>query len=99
MNLASQKISLERDGQRGDLELTANQFKVLYYLLRHEGQLVSRDALLKEIWGEKVHVSDRTIDTHIYSIRQQLGAGQKFLQSVHGKGYRLTVNPDARESA
>ncbi len=99
VNLAAQKITLKQNQSAKELELTSNQFKVLYYFLRHEGKIVSREDLLKEIWGNKVHVSDRTIDTHIYSIRQELGTDQNFLQSVHGKGYRLTVKPSQRENS
>lgn len=99
INIGAQKILLREGGAYRELDLTGNQFKVLFYLLRHEGKMVKREELLKEIWGDKVHVSDRTIDSHVYAIRQTLGTGQNYLRSVHGKGYCLRADPGAQESA
>lgn len=95
VNLQNQRIVLSTCDGNKELELTSNQFKVLYYLLRHEGKMVTREDLLREIWGDKVHVSDRTIDTHVYAIRQQIGSERSYLKSVHGKGYILQTNPSS----
>ncbi len=95
-----QKISMKgKDGKETALELTANQFKVLYYLLRNEDKVVTREELLREVWGEGVHVSDRTIDTHIYSIRRLLGEYSKSVSSVHGKGYRFSQKTAAQKAS
>lgn len=95
-----QKISMQLpSGKQKKLELTANQFKVLFYLLRNEDKVVSREELLKEIWTEGVHVTDRTIDTHIYAIRRELGDLSKSITSVHGKGYRFSLKPADKASA
>ncbi|MGE4131915.1 MAG: response regulator transcription factor [Bdellovibrionales bacterium] len=92
VKLSIQRIS-RRDGEGLEirLELTANQFKVLHYLLKNQDRVVTRKELLDEVWGEGVHVTNRTIDTHVYSIRQQLGEMASCLQSVHGKGYQFTL--------
>jgi DNA-binding response OmpR family regulator len=96
----SQKISLKhKSGEETKLELTANQFKVLYYLLRNEDKIVTRAELLREVWGDGVHVSDRTIDTHVYAIRRLLGEFSKSIHSVHGQGYRFSLKPGAQKQS
>lgn len=88
----TQKISVRgKDGAETKLELTANQFKVLYYLLKNEDKVVTREELLREVWADGVHVTDRTVDTHVYAIRRQLGEHSKAITSVHGKGYRFSL--------
>ncbi len=93
VNLGSQRISLrEETGKDLQLELTGNQFKIFFYLLRHQGEIVSREQLLMEIWGSDTHVSDRTVDTHVYAIRKILGEKADLIRSIHGKGYRFDLN-------
>lgn len=93
VDIASQTIHVQLPGKE-DLErlsLTSNQFKILFYLLKHEDETVTRSELLNEAWGKGVHVTNRTIDTHVYSIRQKLGELSSVLQSVHGEGYKLSL--------
>ena len=92
----TQKISIRAaDGSEQPLELTASQFRVLYYLLRNSDKVVSREELLKEVWSDNTHVSDRTVDTHIYTIRKILGSYARHITSVHRKGYRFSLDPDS----
>lgn len=90
--LAAQRITV-RDFNQVEVpfDLTTNQFKILLYLLRNDERPVSRDELLKRIWGQDAHISGRTIDTHMHAIRQSLGEYAKCIQSIHGKGYCFTV--------
>jgi two-component system phosphate regulon response regulator PhoB len=87
----SQKISLITPDGDLKLELTGNQFKILFYLIRRMDQIISREELLKEIWGADVNVSARTIDTHVYAIRRELGVWSKLITSVPAKGFRLSL--------
>lgn len=91
-NLSLQKAQVIDDaGIQGNLELTANQFKILVFLAKNEGNIISRDLLLQEIWGDGLNVTNRTIDSHVYSIRKQLGEYSKYIKSVHGKGYCFSL--------
>jgi DNA-binding response OmpR family regulator len=94
VKVAAQKIMLRADGKEKQLNLTANQFKVMFYLLRNEDRVISREELLREVWGEGVHVSDRTVDTHVYAIRRQLGNYATTITSVHGQGYRFSLKAE-----
>jgi DNA-binding response OmpR family regulator len=87
-----------------DLELTPNEFKILYHLAKHEDRVLTRADILREIWGEHLHVVERTVDKHICSLRRKMGTAAPYVASVPGEGYkfrlpagvdRLQVHPDS----
>ncbi len=69
-----------------EIQVTPLQFKILFYLMSHESEVVPRDQLISEIWGKGVHVS-RSIDTHVNSLRRKLGTYSSCIQAVYGTGY------------
>lgn len=74
------------------IDLTPKEFGLLYLLVRHPGRVFSRAYLLDEIWGYEAAAYDRTVDTHIYRLRQKLGAEGKIAQrivAVWGIGYKF----------
>jgi DNA-binding response OmpR family regulator len=74
------------------IDLTPKEFGLLYLLVRHPGRVFSRAYLLDEIWGYEAAAYDRTVDTHIYRLRQKLGAEGKIAQrivAVRGIGYKF----------
>ncbi len=78
------------------VRLTAKEFALLEYLARHPGIVLSRDALLREVWGYDFPVGTRTIDVHIGWLRQKLEddpARPKRILTVRGHGYRLVPVP------
>jgi DNA-binding response OmpR family regulator len=82
---------------RGELlELTKLEFDLLHLLVREEGRVFSRDELLNLVWGYDNYPSTRTVDTHVFSLRQKSRA-EHFI-SVRGVGYRFVADPDAMES-
>lgn len=74
-------------GQR--VELTLKEFELLCLMLRHPGQVFTRDQLLSELWGMDYDGETRTVDVHIRTLRQKLGAQGELIQTVRGLGYRL----------
>jgi two-component system catabolic regulation response regulator CreB len=78
-------------GERRELDLTGREFKLLYHLARREGTVFSREELIAAVWGESVHVLDRTVDTHIYTLRKKLGDYSFYIESEVGLGYRLNT--------
>lgn len=71
-----------------EIRLTNTEFTVLYYLLDNLNKVVSRDDILKALWGEEEAYESRTIDVHINSLRSKLGEDGKRIVSVYGVGYR-----------
>lgn len=77
------------------VQLTVQEFELLYYLARHQGITLSRAQLLKDVWGYQERTdTSRTVDFHIRSLRKKLGddaQASRYIQTVHGSGYRLLV--------
>ena len=71
------------------LELTATEFRLLTYLLRHRGRVQTREMLLDRVWGYSFEGYARTIDTHIRRLRKKMGAAQNLIETVRGVGYRF----------
>lgn len=74
------------------VEFTLKEFEMLYYLMRNEGRVFTRDELLNQIWGYDSEGETRTVDVHIGTIRQKLGALSKMIKTVRGVGYKFTGN-------
>jgi DNA-binding response OmpR family regulator len=74
------------------LDLTYTQFRLLYLLVTHCDTIFSRDEILEKVWGENVHVTDRTVDVHVKRLREKLGEKtqpSRYIQTIHGLGYRF----------
>jgi len=54
------------------LALPRKEFETLVYLIRNKGRVLSRESILNAVWGENVHVVDRTVDVHIRKVREKL---------------------------
>jgi two-component system response regulator MprA len=82
-----------REVFRGDreLELTAREFELLEHLMRNERIVVSRQALLDEVWGYHPFAETNTVDVFISNLRRKLEAGgeDRVLHTVRGAGYVL----------
>lgn len=75
------------DGQ--EVVLTYKEFELLEYLLENRGIVLTRDKILDRIWGFAAGVETRTLDVHIRSLRQKLGAGGELIETVRGVRYRI----------
>jgi two-component system phosphate regulon response regulator PhoB len=75
------------DGQ--EMRLTPTEFRLLWSLLRQPGRAFSRLELMEAAMGDDTLVLERTIDVHIKSLRQKLGAHAERIETVRGVGYRL----------
>ena len=62
---------------------------ILEYLLRHEGQLVSRNQILEHAWDRNVDIFTNIVDTHIKNLRRKLGKSGRLIETVYGSGYRV----------
>lgn len=71
------------------VELTLKEYELLRLFLSHPGLVFTRDRLLSDIWGIDYDGETRTVDVHIRSLRQKLGACGALIETVRGVGYRL----------
>jgi DNA-binding response OmpR family regulator len=78
-----------RGGQA--LDLTAREFDLLTYFLRHARQVLTRDQVFRAVWGTDFLGSSNIIDANVYSLRTKLEAGgrARLIQTVRGVGYAL----------
>jgi DNA-binding response OmpR family regulator len=88
LDLAARRV--RRAGR--DVELTPTEFKLLALLVAKPGEVISRDEFLDEIWGTDVHVTHRTIDTHLSALRRKIEPDPDapvYIVGVRGVGYRF----------
>jgi DNA-binding response OmpR family regulator len=73
------------------VELTPKEFDLLCLLAANPGRVFSRDYLLDRLWGYEAAECDRTVDTHVYRLRQKLGASEagRCIAAVRGIGYKF----------
>jgi DNA-binding response OmpR family regulator len=75
------------DGETVDL--TPKEYELLFYLAQNKGIALSRDKLLQDIWGYDYFGDDRTIDTHIKNLRNNLGPYREKITTLRGVGYKF----------
>jgi DNA-binding response OmpR family regulator len=84
------KMEVIRAGQ--PVTMTAQEFKVLKFLMENAERVVSREELLNEVWGYQNYPSTRTVDNHILKLRQKLEkdpAQPIHFRTMHGAGYKF----------
>lgn len=75
-----------------EIDLTANEFDLLYLLASNRGIVFSREALMQRIWGNDTHITERSVDTLVKRIRKKIGdeaAEPRFILTVWGTGYKF----------
>jgi phosphate regulon transcriptional regulator PhoB len=78
----------------GVVELSALEFRLLYYLASHPGIVFSRDQLLDRVWGNDRSVTPRSVDVYIRRVREKIELQPQepaYVQTVHGVGYRFAT--------
>jgi DNA-binding response OmpR family regulator len=94
--------TMTRKATRGGtvIDLTAREFALLEYLMRHPHKLVTRQQLAKEIWGFNFDPGTNIIDVYINHLRKKIdqGFGKKLLHTERGKGYFVSDKDLARGS-
>ncbi len=74
------------------VRLTAKEFLLLQYFLRHRGRVLSRDVLLTDVWGYQYTGGTRTVDVHVRRLREKLPSLVRTLVTVKQFGYKLHEN-------
>lgn len=76
------------------MSLSPKEFALLHFLMRHTGQVFSRDTLLDRVWGHDVYVNSRTVDVHIHWLRERIEAQANKpsrLVTIRGVGYKFVA--------
>ena len=74
------------------LKLSATEYRILHYFIDHEGEVISRDKFLDEVWGYDSYPTTRTVDNYILSLKKKIEddpANPKHLLTIHKVGYKF----------
>lgn len=88
INCQSYTVALNHE----PIQLTKKEFGILKILVKNEGRVFSREQLLRLVWENDIHLSsERTVDTHMKTLRLKLGEFGKKFKTVWGVGYKFEV--------
>jgi DNA-binding response OmpR family regulator len=74
------------------VKLSATEYRILHYFIDHEGEVISRDKFLDEVWGYDSYPTTRTVDNYILSLRKKIEddpSDPKHLLTAHKVGYKF----------
>lgn len=95
VDLAAHRVWVDK----GEVELTALEFKLLVTLYERRNRVQTRTALLDDVWDIQAEVTTRTVDTHVKRLREKLGAAGSYIETVRGVGYRFADTAERGDSA
>ena len=88
ITMDNEKHIVEVNGEA--VQLTLKEYEMLRVLLENKGIVLSRDVLLERAWGYDFDVETRTVDVHIRTLRQKLGDGGRYVETIRGVGYTVS---------
>lgn len=91
VDLAVQRV--ERAGQK--LDLTAKEYALLVFFLRHENQVLTRTRIYEHVWDERYDGISNTLEVHVKELRRKLEShGPRLIHTLRNRGYRFSVEDD-----
>ena len=91
INVDSHEVFIKDDC----VEMTPNEFKILYAFMLKIEHVLSREKILEALGKNMSSINDRTIDSHISHLRKKINPSQLKIRSVYGEGYKLTLKKSA----
>lgn len=86
------KQEIKKDEE--NVTLTHYEYMILKCLVENGGDIVSRDTLIEQIWGNSIHVNSKTIDNHVTKLRKKIEKNYKkpeYIQTIYGRGYKFNL--------
>lgn len=72
-----------------NVTLTLKEFELLCLLVQNKGKVLTRDAILRDVWGYEFDGENRTVDVHVRTLRSKLGQCGGLVETIRGIGYRI----------
>jgi DNA-binding response OmpR family regulator len=85
LDITAHTVALE--GQ--PVALTAKEFQLVEYLIRHKGEVIGKEQLLDHVWTDEARVQHNTVETFIANVRKKLGKYESVIKTVRGYGYKI----------
>lgn len=92
-NITLDPVSREVWRSNEKVELSLREFNLLYMLMSHTGQVLTRETILEQVWGYEYSGNDNIIEVYVRYLRQKLG-NPNFISTVRGVGYVIRPEPD-----
>ena len=92
INIAARDVFV--DGVKA--EMTPKEYDLLFYLVRNRNIGMTRNKILQDVWDYDFFGDDRTVDTHIKMLRNNLGQYRDYIVTLRGLGYKFTVPEEQR---
>lgn len=86
LNTISKEVNYHKD----IVNLTAKEFQLMEYLLRHRGEVLSKEQLLDHVWADEARVQHNTVETFVANLRKKIGPGEAVIKTVRGYGYKVS---------
>ena len=88
---ATHRVTRTIDGGVREAKVGPTEFRLLHFLMTHPDRIYSRTQLLDHVWGDHVHIEERTVDVHIRRLRSALekSGHDRLIETVRGTGYRM----------
>ena len=83
--LNHEKRKVKVDGE--EVEMTFKEYELLRYLMMNSGIVLSREAIMRQVWETDFEGESRTVDVHIKTLRKKLGDSGKIIRTVRNVGY------------
>lgn len=83
LDVISKSVSVDEQA----VHITAKEFQLLEYLMRHKGEVLSKERLLNHVWADEDRVQHNTVETFIAHLRKKLGQAGDTIETVRGYGY------------
>lgn len=74
-----------------ELKLTPKEYEILCFLVQNKNIAISRETILSKLWGYSFFGDDRTVDTHIKKLRNNLGKYRDLITTIRGMGYKFEI--------
>lgn len=74
------------------IDMTPKEYMLFFYLVKNKDIALTREQLIKDVWGYDFYGDDRTLDTHIKLLRKSLGEYSRLIVTLRGVGYRFEAN-------
>jgi two-component system alkaline phosphatase synthesis response regulator PhoP len=87
IEIDKEKFEVRIDGD--SIFFPKKEFEILSYIAMQPGRVLTRDAILRDIWGDDIYITERTIDVHVRKIREKMGSFSDLIETIKGVGYRF----------
>lgn len=89
LDMSSHSVTIAEGSKSQKIELTPIEFKLLHFMMKNPESTLGRNQLIEAVWGRDIHITERTVDKHISTLRAKIDTEKVAIKSIQGRGYKL----------